>query len=157
MTAILIQFTRETADDRGRERKSVCVCVCVCVCVRACVYVQGVSSALTFLSLVLEPEPYIWSNTIFPLLLFLFISLSLSLSFAFTLFSEHHCQFQRAVWAPHCGQAEAVHPEPGHKAAEPWGHYGGYHGAERGLPVPGASGQPLRANAKATHCLRYGQ
>lgn len=41
-----------------------------------CVSVKGVSPFLTFPSLVLQPELYIWSSSIFPLLFFLFISIS---------------------------------------------------------------------------------
>lgn len=64
------------------------------------------------------------------LVLFIFSSSSLCYKFP-----EHHSQFQRAVWAPHSGQTEAVHPESGHKAADLRGHYGGIYGAEGGLPL----------------------
>lgn len=66
---------------------------------------------------------------------------------------ERHQQLQRAVWAPHSDQTEAVHPEPGHQAADPRERRRGHDGAEGRLPVPGASGQPRGGHTQTCHCL----
>lgn len=70
---------------------------------------------------------------------------------------ERHQQLQRAVWAPHSDQTEAVHPEPGHQAADPRERRRGHHGAEGRLPVPGAPGQPCGGHTQACVCLQHGQ
>lgn len=70
---------------------------------------------------------------------------------------ELHRHFQRAVWAPRRGQTEAVHPEPGHPAAEPRGQHGGHNGAQGGLPLLGATDQPPRGHPESAGCLRHGK